>query len=308
MSSIRAVNSWQADAALVSLALMWGTSHVVTKDALTNHSPAFYTSARFGIASICLGILFAGRLRASKKIEIVQGLLLGFCSFAGIAFYVTGLVFTQASRAGFITGLYLVFAPVFAYLLFRSRPSLDNLLGLATAIIGFALLTFPRGGEAINWGDLLVLLAAVAWGGHIAATSAFASQSDPRTLAAVQVMTVAFLAISVTIILRRLGLETSPNPIDWRFSAQIVYMAIVLTVVSALVQTWVQGRVSSIHAAVFYALEPVTAAVFAYLLFREKLGLVAGLGALLIMSGVMISRLKLASRAAVIGRRQPLAG
>jgi drug/metabolite transporter (DMT)-like permease len=305
---MRSVNPWQSDAALISLALMWGTSHVVTKDALMNHSPAFYTSARFGIASICFGLLFARHLRQSKRTEIVQGLLLGLCSFAGIAFYVTGLAFTQASKAGFITGLYLVFTPVLAYFLFRSRPTRDHMVGLAIAIFGFGLLSLPRGGEGINWGDILILLAAIAWAGHIAATSAFASQSDVRTLAAVQVMTVALMAISVTVILRWLGLETSPNPIDWRFSVQIGYMALMVTVVSALVQTWVQGRVSSTHAAVFYALEPVTAAVFAYLLFREKLSLGRGLGAALILTGVMISRLKLASRLPVVGSRLSVDG
>jgi drug/metabolite transporter (DMT)-like permease len=291
--------SWQSDAALISLALMWGTSHVVTKDVLANHSPAFYTSARFGIASICFIILFARHLRRSKRTEIVQGFLLGLCSFAGIAFYVMGLVFTQASKAGFITGLYLVFTPIIAYFLFRSRPTRDHLTGLAIAIFGFILLSLPRGGEQINWGDFLVFLAAIAWAGHIAATSAFAANSDVRTLAAVQVMTVALLAISITFILRRLGMETSPNPVDWKFLAQIGYMAVVLTVVAALLQTWVQGRVSSTHAAVYYALEPATAAVFAYLLFNEKLGIGRGIGAALIVSGVMISRLKLASRLSV---------
>jgi drug/metabolite transporter (DMT)-like permease len=295
---IRSINSWKSDAALISLALMWGTSHVVTKDVLATHSPAFYTSARFGIASICLGLLFARHLRQSNRREIGQGVLLGLCSFAGIAFYVTGLVFTQASKAGFITGLYLVFTPILAYILFGSRPTRDHLTGLVIAILGFILLSLPRGGESINWGDILVLLAAFAWAGHIAATSAFAIQSDVRRLAAFQVLTVALLAISVNLVLRSLGLETSPNPIDWRFAVQIGYMAIMVTVIAALVQTWVQGRVSSTHAVVFYALEPATAAVFAYLLFGEKLGLGRGLGATLIVAGVMVSRLKLATRIA----------
>jgi drug/metabolite transporter (DMT)-like permease len=304
----RSVNSWQSDLALISLALMWGTSHVVTKEILATHSPAFYTSARFGIASVCFGILFARHLRQSKRSEIVQGVLLGLCSFAGIAFYVMGLVFTQASKAGFITGMYLVFTPILAYLLFRSRPTRDHITGLAIAILGFALLSYPRGGESVNLGDILVLLAAFAWAGHIAATSAFARQSDVRTLAAVQVMTVAVLAISVNLILRQLGLETRPNPIDWQFTLQIGYMAIMVTVIAALVQTWAQGRVTSTHAAVYYALEPVTAAVFAYFLFGEKLDLTRGLGAALIVAGVMVSRLKLASRASVAGGRLPVAG
>jgi drug/metabolite transporter (DMT)-like permease len=297
---------WRSDAALISLALIWGTSHVVTKDVLATHSPAFYTSARFGIASICFGILFARHLRQSERREIVQGILLGLCSFAGIAFYVMGLVFTQASKAGFITGLYLVFTPILAFILFRSRPTRDHLTGLVIAISGFILLSLPRGGESINWGDILVLLAAFAWAGHIAATSAFAVRSDVRTLAAVQVMTVALLAISVNLILRQLGMETSPNPIDWKFGLQIGYMALMVTVVAALVQTWAQGRVSSTHAAVFYALEPVTAALFAYLVFGEKLGLGRGFGAMLIVAGVMVSRLKLASRVSVVGSRAPV--
>jgi drug/metabolite transporter (DMT)-like permease len=245
--------------------------------------------------------MFAGHLRQSNRKVVTQGILLGLCSFAGIAFYVTGLVFTQASKAGFITGLYLVFTPLIAFILFRSRPTRDHLVGLAIAIFGFMLLSFPRGGENINWGDLLVFLAAIAWASHIAATSAFASQSDVRTLAAVQVITVALLAIAVNFTLRWFGMETRPNPIDGRFILQISYMAIMVTFVAALVQTWAQGRVSSTHAAILYALEPVTAAVFAYLVFGERLGIGRTIGAALIVAGVMVSRLKLASRLTVRG-------
>jgi drug/metabolite transporter (DMT)-like permease len=299
LQSNRSVFAWQSDAALVSLALMWGTSHVITKDILATHSPAFYTSARFGVAALCFAAMFAGHLRRSGKNEIKQGVLLGLCSFAGIAFYVVGLVFTQASKAGFITGLYLVFTPLLAFVLFRSRPTRDHLVGLAIAILGFILLSFPRGSESFNWGDLLVLMAGVAWASHIAATSAFASKSDVRTLAAVQVITVAVLAMAVNFSLRQAGMETRPNPIDGRFLIQIGYMAIMVTFVAALVQTWAQGRVSSTHAAILYALEPVTAAVFAYLAFGEKLSLGRGAGAALIVAGVMVSRLKLASRASV---------
>ncbi|MCI0338986.1 MAG: DMT family transporter [Acidobacteria bacterium] len=294
--SNRTVDSWRSDAALIALALMWGTSHVITKEILATHSPAFYTSVRFGIAAICFVLIFARHLRQSSRREITQGILLGLCSFAGIAFYVTGLVFTQASKAGFITGLYLVFTPLLAYVLFRSRPTRDHLTGLAIAILGFVLLSFPRGGEQVNWGDFLILLAAVAWASHIAATSEFGSQSDVRRLAAVQVITVALMAIAINLILRWLGMETRPNPLDWRFALQIGYMAVMVTVVAALVQTWAQSRISSTHAAILYALEPVTAAVFAYLAFGEKLGLGRGIGAALIVAGVMFSRLRMATR------------
>jgi drug/metabolite transporter (DMT)-like permease len=301
---------WKSDAALVMLALTWGTSHVIQKDILATHSPAFYTSMRFGIAALCFGLLFAGRLRRSERKEIVKGAWLGLFSFAGICFYTCGLAFTQASKAGFITGLYLVFTPLLGYLLFRSRPTRDHLTGLVIAVGGFALLTFPQTGELFNWGDILILFAAVAWAAHIAATSAFASESDVRTLAATQVLVVAALSISAYFILSwvagsaadpkslpaLVAMEARSNPIDWRFTAQVAYMAVVVTFIAALAQTWAQKRVSSTHAVIIYALEPAVAAVFAYLYLKENLGWGRGVGAVLIITGVMISRLRLATR------------
>ncbi|MFN0108964.1 MAG: DMT family transporter, partial [Blastocatellia bacterium] len=287
--------AWLSDGALIALALMWGTSHVITKEILATHSSAFYTSTRFGIAALCFALAFAGHLRRSSWHEAKQGAKLGLLSFAGIAFYVVGLSFTQVSKAGFITGLYLVFTPLLGYLLFGTKPTRDHLTGLAVAIGGFAFLTFPKGGETINWGDFFILLAAIAWAAHIAATSAFASGGDVKSLAAFQVMTVAVLASIAFFALQALGMETAPNPIDKQFFWQIGYMAIAVTFVAALMQTWAQSRVNPTHAVILYTLEPATAAVFAYLVFGEKLGSWQLVGALLIVAGVMMSRLRIAS-------------
>ena len=293
-------SGWQSDSALIMLAVMWGTSHVITKDILATHSPAFYTSVRFGIAAVFFLLMFSNHVRRSSSKEIFQGFLLGLCSFTGIAFYVAGLVFTQATKAGFITGLYLVFTPLLGFVFFQARPTRDHIAGLIVALSGFILLSFPRGGEPLNWGDVLILCAAMAWALHIAATSAFARVSDTRTLAAVQVMTVAVMAVTVHLILKSLGFEQQPNTLDWKFLLQIGYMAIMVTFVAALIQTWAQGRVSSTHAAIFYALEPVTAAVFAYMVFGEQLGFLRGIGAAMIVAGVMVSRLRLATRKKLI--------
>lgn len=287
---------WKSDGALIALAIVWGTSHVITKEILATHSSAFYTATRFGIAAICFGLAFSGHLRRSSWHEIKQGVKLGLLSFAGIAFYVVGLSFTQVSKAGFITGLYLVFTPSLSYLMFRTKPTRDHLSGLAIAIIGFVLLSYPQGRETTNWGDLLILLAAVSWAAHITATSAYAAAGDVRTLAAFQVIVVATLAAIAFFVLRAMGMETMPNPVDGEFIRQIGYMAVLVTFVAALVQTWAQSHVNPTHAVILYTLEPVTAAIFAYLKFGEKLGSWRAVGATLIVVGVMISRLKVASR------------
>jgi drug/metabolite transporter (DMT)-like permease len=93
-----------------------------------------------------------------------------------------------------------------------------------------------------------------------------------------------------------LAMEAKSNPVDRLFVEQVAYMAVVVTFIAALAQTWAQKRVHSTHAAILYALEPVTAAVFAYVRLNEKLGWGRGVGAGLIITGVMISRLRLATR------------
>lgn len=291
---------------------MWGTSHVITKNILLAHTPFFYTSLRFGVAAVLFGAVFFRALRHSQSHELRQGLLLGLCSFTGISLYTAGLVFTQASKAGFISGLYLVFTPLLAWAFFRMRPTRDNVAGLLIAIAGFGLLSYPQTGAIFNWGDGLILCAAVAWGAHIAATSAFARQSDVRALAAWQVISVAVLALLAHLVLskltpspvagetwsRLLTLEARPNLLTAATMAQIGYMALLVTFVAALVQTWAQGKVAPAHAVLFYALEPVIAAAFAYIALGEKLSGRAALGALLIVAGVTASRLGWLSKAA----------
>jgi drug/metabolite transporter (DMT)-like permease len=301
----------RADAALLTLALMWGTSHVITKNVLSVHTPFFYTSLRFGIAALLFALVFAKPLARSRGQALRQGLLLGACSFSGISLYTAGLVFTQASKAGFITGLYLVFTPLLAWVFFRLRPTRDNLAGLLIAILGFGLLSYPQTGASFNWGDGLILCAAIAWGAHIAATSAFARQSEIHLLAAWQVIVVAVLAVLAHLLLSKfavtaptgpltqlLALEARPNHLTVSTLAQIGYMAWFVTFLAALVQTWAQGKVAPAHAALFYALEPVMAALFAALILGEKLSGRSALGALLIVSGVTLSRLGLLSKAA----------
>ena len=162
-------------------------------------------------------------------------------------------------------------------------------------------------------------MAAVSWATHIVATSVFGARSDIRTLASVQVITVAVLAIATHTILhsmtvgvdpaslpRLLALEARENTVTWQFAAQVGYMAVFATIIAALVQTWAQGKMEPTHAAILYALEPVSGAIFAYFIAGERLGWRGALGATLIIAGVFVSRLELISRLKGTGERQEL--
>ena len=301
----------RADLAMAALAVIWGSTHPITKAVVATHSPFFYTSCRFGLASIGFVLLFGSHLRRARRSEVWEGVILGVCTFAGITLLVSGIVYTTPSKTAFINGMFLVFAPVISYLLFRVSPTRDNLSGLVLALAGFTVISLPKGGQGYNIGDLLVLLAAVTWATHIVATSVYGARSDVRTLASVQVITVAVLATTAYVVLhgvaagadpatlpQLLALEARDNALTWTFAKQVGYMALFATILAALVQTWAQGKMAPTHAAILYALEPLSGAFFAYVMFSEKLGWRGAMGAALILTGILVSRIGLVSRLA----------
>ena len=72
--------------------------------------------------------------------------------------------------------------------------------------------------------------------------------------------------------------------------AQIAYLALVTTAVAQWLQAYGQSRVSAQDAALIYALDPVYAAGFSYVLLGERLGPQGFAGVLVVLLAVAISR------------------
>ncbi len=99
---------------------------------------------------------------------IGPGLLLGAFIFVAYVLQTEGLNRTTATNAGFITGLYVVFTPILAAVVFRQRVPRAAWLAVVVSAIGLALLSIRELGEMrLHVGDLLVLAGAVAWAGHV---------------------------------------------------------------------------------------------------------------------------------------------
>jgi drug/metabolite transporter (DMT)-like permease len=92
-------------------------------------------------------------------------------------------------------------------------------------------------------------------------------------------------------------LARNAEPLVWsaRVLWQLLYLSIVATVVTFLLWTWGQARMSATHAAIIFSLEPVFATLFAYAFYgaSEMLNPRAALGATLVLAGVVVSELRL---------------
>jgi drug/metabolite transporter (DMT)-like permease len=278
--------AYLADAALVGVTLVWGSTFVVIKDALGGASPFEFVALRFGIAFIALGVLFYRRVLRLSRSELGAGAVIGVFLFLGYAFQTAGLQLTTASRAGFITGLSVLVVPLFAYLALRHRVGWGVISGIALAAVGMYLLSFD-GPIALNLGDLLVLGCAIAFAAHIVSISVYAPRFDPISLAIVQTgFVTALSAVTALAAERPIGI---PSSAAW---VGALYTGILGTAAVLGVQTSVQRYTTPSHAALIFSLEPVFAALFAYLLAGEILGPVGWIGGALILCGMLVAELK----------------
>ncbi len=75
-------------------------------------------------------------------------------------------------------------------------------------------------------------------------------------------------------------------------------MIVFATLITFIVTTWAQTKMSATHAAVIYALEPFWTAIFAAIILGERLGARGLAGGGFVIAGIVVSEMKPGRRAA----------
>lgn len=281
----RLQNSRVAELLLVVAAATWGFTFPLVKEALL-HIPALeFLTVRFAIATVVLVALWPRLAREAFLSHRRAGLIAGGLLALGHVLQTFGLERTLSTNAGFITGLYVVFTPVFATFILRRRPAADVVLAVAMTVAGMGLMSLQVGarGLSVNVGDLLVLGCAVAYGGQIVAIAKYAPDMNARVLL-IQQMAVTTVALAVLMPFE----QPLVVPSGWVVWNALLACALGSSVFGIGVQTWAQQRVSPSRAAVIFAMEAPFAALFARILADEELSGRAWIGAALIGAGMLI--------------------
>ena len=322
---------WQAAGALNAATLIWGSQHAVIKDIVESASPSSTNAARFAIAAVCAlpwlpGAPWRPRQSVGDDVEATAALAdapspsvastwtagaeLGCWSFLGFALQAVGLQYTTASRSAFLLYLNVKLVPLLALLLYGRPSPRRTWVSALLAFTGTALLSSD--GSPPNIGDLWSVMAAVASACFILRLEEASTQAEstsPEELNAATLTTSAALCSTWAAADLLLAGEGDGNAdvsgivsggIDRAAEAlsmlsddtlPILYLGIVTTFVAQWLQALGQSRVAANDAAVIYALDPVYAAGFAYLLLDEKLGTQGLLGAGIVLVAVLLSRL-----------------
>jgi drug/metabolite transporter (DMT)-like permease len=277
---------------LLAVVFVWGSTFVLVKDALQDASPLLFNLLRMSLAFVALALINHRQLRHISRRALFSGFIVGLFLATGYQFQTAGLARTTPAKSAFITGLVVVFVPIFTLVpVLRSpntpAPRWTTALGALLAFSGLLLLTTPNGTSfrtlfvSISLGDLLTLVCAIAFAGHLLALAHTSKQVPIAQLATLQIG-VAALVMAITL---PLGGRPHLSPTPKLFLA-LAITSLLATAAAFTIQSWAQQHLPATHTAVLLTLEPVFACITSFLVLHEKLGRRSLVGAALILTGI----------------------
>ena len=277
---------------LLLAANIWGFGFIATVWALEGMGPLWMSSLRFLLAGfLALPLLiFYPSLRseftlANFRMIFLPGLFLSLT----LVLQTWGLRYTSATKSGFITTLYVAFVPVVEWLFFSKGMTILQGICVAVALGGMALIAGPQDFGAINTGDLLTLLCALAAACHIISVGRFASRMKSALLFnTFQSLWAGILPLGLAILI-----ESPPmNALALKPLSGFLYLTIFSTLFAFMLQIRAQKFLSPALASMIFLLESPFAAVYAYLLLGERLGWLQWAGAFVILIAVSLSTME----------------
>jgi drug/metabolite transporter (DMT)-like permease len=274
------------------MTLIWGSTFVLIKQALLDSSPLMLNAVRMALAAALLALYYRKHLAVMTRPALISGMVVGIFLYLGYAFQTTGLALTTPSKSAFLTGSSTVMVPILLVLFFRTGIHLWRVVGIALAFVGLFLMTVPAGREQladfanVNRGDLLSIGCAVAFAFQIISLGRASQRFPFEQIAVLQIGTAAVLMVLSAPLLEQPRFHASPVVV-----AAVLITGILGTAVAFTVQAWAQQFTPATHTALIFNMEPVFAWLTSFIYLKERLGLRAGLGALLILGGVLVSEL-----------------
>ena len=196
------------NALLILTALIWGTAFVGQRVGMEHIEPLTFTAARMALAALAVGLLAfimsrrekpAADVKSVNRCSLAGGLCCGFFLATATVAQQMGLVTTTAGKSGFITALYMLLVPVFAFVLFRKRNPWLVWLAVLIGVAGMYLLCVQEG-FSLSRGDALTMACAVLFSGHILCCDHFAPRANPLRMSAIQFATAAVLSAAAAFI------------------------------------------------------------------------------------------------------------
>ena len=275
---------------LLLTAMIWGSSFVAQSAGADLISPAFFNGTRMLLGSLLLSPLAVYRMRryvpaSSRRTLLLGGACCGVLMFTGSYIQQTGIAYTTAGKAGFLTAIYVVLVPVLGIFL-KKKPRPILWVSVALACVGLYFLCFTDKTFSLAMGDAAMLGGAVMFALHIMVVDHFSPLVDGVCLSFVQFLTAGSLGMVVAFITEQpsfAALSAAAVP--------ILYTGVFTMSVAYTLQIVAQKDTDPTVASLILCMESVFAVVFGWLILHETLSLREGVGSVFMFVAVLLAQL-----------------
>jgi drug/metabolite transporter (DMT)-like permease len=268
-------------------AAIWGFAFVAQRAGMEFIGPFTFNGIRFllGSASL-LPLIFWMKYKQvnppEKQKNIIKGgLLAGVVLFVGASLQQAGMVYTEAGKAGFITGFYVILVPLIGVFI---GQHITKLLwaGAFIALAGLYFLTI-NGPFVLQKGDMLILLSAFFWAVHVQLINKLVDTHAALPLSAFQFAVCGILSLVSGFIFETITLESILQA-TW----PLLYGGLMSVGIAYTMQVVAQQHVHPAYASIILSFETVFAVIGGWLLLNEVLSIRSLAGCLLMLAGIMI--------------------
>jgi len=277
---------------LISTQLITGATYMVAKLGLREFTPFAYGCFRFLLAGLVyLAILKAGgKLRLPPRSDWTKFLGLAFvCVPLNQGIFLYGIKYTLAAHGALFYATTPIMVLCLSCLWLKERPTPFKILGVLLGFAGVILVLFDKGihlSPDTLKGDLLLIVAVLTWALYTIQAKKLLARYTPLEVTGFSLVlgSLLFLPLGIPAALRQdYSLVTGAGIFS------ILYLALMTSVVAYLVWSWALSHLEASKVAIVANLQPLIAALLAWLFLDETVTIRFFLGAAIVLVGVVLT-------------------
>ncbi|NWJ26758.1 DMT family transporter [Rhizobium sp. RM] len=280
----------QANLVLLLAAAIWGGGFVAQSSAMASIGPFWFVGLRFAIATIAVlpfALLENRSLKAAPTRSNMRSFaIVGLALFGGATTQQVGLLTTTVTNSSFLTGLYVIFVPVIAVVLYRRHPHWI-VWPCALMMLGGIFLLSGGAFAALTQGDILSIICAFFWAIQITLAGRFVSETGrPLALSCTQFAVCSLLSCIIALVYEPISMAAITGSL-----AEIFYVGLVSSGLAFVLQVIGQRYTTAPQAAIFLSSEALFGALLASIFLNETISGAGYVGCLIIFVAILMVEL-----------------
>ena len=270
------------DLGILLVALIWGTTNVVIRDALEGITPLWFCGLRFAIAWATVMIFFGKKAFLLPREMRLKSTLVGMVFICAYLCGAVGLLYTTAGNQSFIISMSVVLVPLSVWIITKKFPGWHVAAAVALCTAGMAGLMLDSA-LSVNIGDALCLLSMFFVTAYILLVQRYVRSADPYGLSCWQALGGMILALVAAVLFE-------PLPINLATKAWIAvaYAGTIGFALTLVLQTAAQKYTNATHVAILLSTSGVFGSILGVIFIDEPMTWRIFTASGLILAGVLM--------------------